>query len=38
MRDVIEGVSHLCRSLNVVIGRDGLSVEAQRNATIMFHA
>lgn len=38
VKEVITKVRELCERLVVVIGSDGLSVEAQRNATIMFHS
>ncbi|GLI67975.1 hypothetical protein VaNZ11_012311 [Volvox africanus] len=38
VKEVVVKVQDLCRRLVVVVGSDGLSVEAQRNATIMFHS
>ncbi len=38
VKEVVTSVQTLCRNLVVVIGSDGLSVEAQNNATIMFHS
>ncbi|KAG2453789.1 hypothetical protein HYH02_001998 [Chlamydomonas schloesseri] len=38
VKEVIIKVRELCERLVVVIGSDGLSVEAQKNATIMFHS
>lgn len=36
-RTVVEAVQNLCKSLVTVTGSDRLSVEAQQNATLMFH-
>jgi DNA-directed RNA polymerase II subunit RPB1 len=38
VKEVVDKVQGLCKRLVVVVGYDGLSVEAQRNATIMFHS
>ncbi|KAG2501690.1 hypothetical protein HYH03_000192 [Edaphochlamys debaryana] len=38
VKEVVTKVQDLCKRLVVVVGSDGLSVEAQRNATIMFHS
>ena len=35
---VINEVRHLCSELHVVVGEDSLSLEAKRNATLLFHA
>jgi len=35
---VINDVKQLCSELHVVVGEDNLSLEAKRNATLLFHA
>ena len=35
---VIREVQQLCSELHVVVGEDDLSLEAKRNATLLFHA
>jgi len=35
---VINEVKQLCSELHVVVGEDNLSLEAKRNATLLFHA
>ena len=35
---VIQEVQQLCSELVVVVGEDALSLEAKRNATLLFHA
>lgn len=35
---VIQEVQQLCSELHVVVGNDELSLEAKRNATLLFHA
>ena len=35
---VIQEVRQLCSELVVVVGEDQLSLEAKRNATLLFHA